>query len=391
MVLQVYIHFPFCKRKCLYCDFCSAAADEKTVAAYCRAMRGELLRLGKAYPDCEVSTVFLGGGTPTLVPPQEMAGVLDALRSAFSLRPDAEFTAEGNPGTLTREWLDMAAERGLNRLSLGVQAAQDALLRRIGRIHSFREAEAAVRLARAAGVRNLNLDAMFGLPEQTERDYLDTLDAFAALGAEHISAYSLILEEGTSLYAQVQAGQAVLPSEDETADMYEAGIARLNRLGYERYEVSNFARDGHVCRHNMGYWQGEWYLGVGVAAHSMLPPNEKQREQGAARVRIANGTDVSAYIRGENPCETELISPKEAMFESLMLGLRTTIGVSEERFLRQHGVSLRQHCGAKLDALAVEGFGDWRDGRFALNARGIEVENELLLRLMESENSPFMR
>lgn len=354
-------------------------------------MRGELLRLGKAYPDCEVSTVFLGGGTPTLVPPQEMAGVLDALRSAFSLRPDAEFTAEGNPGTLTREWLDMAAERGLNRLSLGVQAAQDALLRRIGRIHSFREAEAAVRLARAAGVRNLNLDAMFGLPEQTERDYLDTLDAFAALRAEHISAYSLILEEGTPLYAQVQAGQAVLPSEDETADMYEAGIARLNRLGYERYEVSNFARDGHVCRHNMGYWQGEWYLGVGVAAHSMLPPNEKQREQGAARVRIANGTDVSAYIRGENPCETELISPKEAMFESLMLGLRTTVGVSEERFLRQHGVSLRQHCGAKLDALAAEGFGDWRDGRFALNARGIEVENELLLRLMESENSPSVR
>lgn len=354
-------------------------------------MRGELLRLGKAYPDCEVSTVFLGGGTPTLVPPQEMAGVLDALRSTFSLRPDAEFTAEGNPGTLTSEWLDMAAEHGLNRLSLGVQAAQDALLRRIGRIHSFREAEAAVRLARAAGVRNLNLDAMFGLPEQTERDYLDTLDAFAALRAEHISAYSLILEEGTPLHAQVQAGQAVLPSEDETADMYEAGIARLNRLGYERYEVSNFARDGHICRHNMGYWQGEWYLGVGVAAHSMLPPNEKQREQGAARVRIANGTDVSAYIRGENPCETELISPKEAMFESLMLGLRTTIGVSEERFLRQHGVSLRRHCGAKLDALAVEGFGDWRDGRFALNARGIEVENELLLRLMESENSPFMR
>ena len=331
-----------------------------------------------------MSTIFLGGGTPTLVPPEQMSGVLDALKQHFPFAADVEFTSEGNPGTITREWLDMAVEHGLNRLSLGVQAAQDPLLRRIGRIHTFREAREAVRLARAAGIENINLDAMFGLPGQTMQDYLDTLAAFADLGVEHISAYSLILEEGTPLHTQVKAGKTALPDEDETAEMYEGGIEKLHELGYERYEVSNFARPGYECRHNIGYWQGEWYQGIGVAAHSMLPPDDEQRRAGAVRVRVANDDDVQAYIKEGKPRqETELIGREEAMFETMMLGLRTTFGVDEERFDRQYGVSLRSRYGEALDRLQKEGLGRWEEGRFALTPRGIEVQNEVLMRLME--------
>lgn len=383
MLLQVYLHFPFCKRKCLYCDFCSTAENAQTVAAYCLRLKDNLFTIGEKYADAQVKTIFLGGGTPSLVPADEMAGVLDALRQSFQILPDAEFTSEANPGTLTREWLDMAVSHGLNRLSIGVQAAQDELLQRIGRIHTFREAQEAVQLARGAGIRNINLDAMFGLPGQTKQDYLNTLDAFAELGVEHISAYSLILEEGTPLHAQAEAGRVILPDEDEVAEMYEAGIEKLQRLGYERYEVSNFARPGCACKHNIGYWQGAWYLGLGAAAHSMLPPTPEQRRQGAVRVRVANTTDVQAYIKEENHQETELILPKEAMFESLMLGLRTTMGVNEKLFEEQHGVPLRAEYGARLETLVRDGLAQWKDGCFALTPRGIEVQNEVLMRLMD--------
>jgi len=350
--------------------------------AYCAALRREIRQMGQSYAQARVSTVFLGGGTPTLVPPRLMAPVLEELRRCFALLPDAEFTSEGNPGTLTGEWLDMAMAHGLNRLSLGVQAAQDELLKRIGRIHTFQEAQHAVRHARAHGVQNLNLDAMFGLPGQTQQHYLDTLNAFAQLGAQHISAYSLILEEGTPLQAQVQAGQIVLPGEDETAEMYETGIERLQGLGYERYEVSNFAKPGRACRHNIGYWQGEWYLGLGAAAHSMLPPDD--HHPGAARVRTANTADVQAYIKEENPPkEVEGIAPEEAMFESMMLALRTTAGVNAARFERQHGVMLRRRYGAALDELAARGLGCWTPDGYALTPRGIEVQNEVLMHLMD--------
>lgn len=387
MYLQLYLHFPFCKRKCLYCDFCSAAETAETVEAYCHALQKEIFLMARKYPQARVSTVFLGGGTPTIVPPGTMAGVLDALEKAFVFLPDAEFTAEGNPGTLTDEWLEMAMGYGLNRLSLGVQAAQDWLLQGIGRIHTAGQAEQAVRLARKHGVRNLNLDAMFGLPGQREADYLDTLAAFREWGAEHISAYSLILEEETPLYRLVNAGHVELPDEDAVAAMYEHGIDYLERSGYQRYEISNFARPGFACRHNTGYWQGEWYLGLGVAAHSMLPTDAP----GAAWMRKGNAGNVQAYISAlscgqEAPVDgVDYIVPAEARFETMMLGLRTTLGVSERQFEKRHGRSLRQCYGNQLDGLVKDGLGQWKEGRFALTPRGLEVQNDVLLRLMEEQ------
>ena len=385
MYLQLYLHFPFCKRKCLYCDFCSAAETPETVAAYGKALQKEIRLMAQKYPDAKITTVFLGGGTPTLVPPQVMAGVLDTLHESFDVLPDAEFTSEGNPGTLTEEWLDMVMKRGLNRLSLGVQAAQDHLLRGIGRIHTVRDAETAVLLAREQGIRNLNLDAMFGLPGQSEKDYLDTLAAFRSWGADHISAYSLILEEGTPLYRLVNAGHMELPDEDETSSMYEHGIEWLEQAGYRRYEVSNFAKPGFECRHNIGYWQGEWYLGLGVAAHSMLPADKP----GIFCQRRGNAADVQAYIRAmqegrEAPIDgVDLIAPEDAMFETMMLGLRTTFGVEESRFEKLHGISLRKRYGEQLDSLVRDELGQWTDGRFVLTPRGIEIQNDVLMRLMD--------
>lgn len=385
MILQLYLHFPFCKRKCLYCDFCSAAETPETVAAYGKALQKEIRRMAIRFPDARVSTVFLGGGTPTLVPAPVMAEVLDTLRASFDLMPDAEFTSEGNPGTLTQEWLDMAMKRGLNRLSLGVQAAQDPLLRGIGRIHTAKDAENAVRLARQCGIRNLNLDAMFGLPGQNEQDYLQTLETFRSWGADHISAYSLILEEETPLYRLVNAGHVELPDEDEVASMYEHGIEWLEKAGYHRYEVSNFAVPGFECRHNIGYWQGEWYLGLGVAAHSMLP----SADPGVFCMRRGNAGDVQAYIRAlesgqDAPADgVDLITSEDAMFETMMLGLRTTSGVDAQRFERLYGISLKQKYGRQLDSLVRDGLGGWHNGRFALTPRGIEVQNDVLMRFME--------
>jgi len=391
--MQLYLHFPFCKRKCFYCDFCSAAESPETVAAYCFALEKEIWSMGETYAAEKVDTVFLGGGTPTLVPPAMMGRVLHALHSAFEIAPDAEFTSEGNPGTLTEEWLQMAMKYGVNRLSLGVQAAQDALLKQIGRIHTMKDAEKAVHMARRAGIRNLNLDAMFGLPGQTETDYLNTLRTFRDLGAEHISAYSLILEEGTPLHAMVEAGKVQLPDEDETAEMYEHGITWLEANGYPRYEISNFARPGFSCRHNIGYWQGAWYLGLGVAAHSMLPPSEEQKKRGAVRIRRGNAANVQAYIcalkagQAAPVDETEEVSAEDAMFETMMLGLRTVHGVEEKQFERLFGKTPSQQYGKTMDELTASGLARWIPSadtrRFALTARGLEMQNEILVRFMQ--------
>lgn len=388
MLLQLYLHFPFCKRKCLYCDFCSLPAAEEQVRAYCAALEKEICRMGERYPQACISTVFLGGGTPSIVPADAMAGVMDALRGAFAFGPEVEFTSEANPGTLTDSWLDTLLGAGMNRLSLGVQAAQDELLGRIGRIHTFQQARQAVDMARRAGIRNLNLDVMSGLPGQTLSMYLDSLQAMIGLSPEHISAYSLILEEGTPLYAAVTAGRETLPDEETTALMYEQGAAWLEKAGYARYEISNFAYPGYQCRHNLGYWQGAWYLGLGAAAHSMLPPEQ----EGSACLRRANISDVEEYItrmqQGLSPVESEEpISPAEARFETMMLGLRTTAGVGEQDFLRRHGKPLADCYGPRLDRLAQEGLGQWKtDGqqrRFSLTNRGLEVQNEVLIRLMD--------
>lgn len=390
MLLQLYLHFPFCKRKCLYCDFVSVAANEQTIASYCFALEKEIRTMGEKYADAQVSTVFLGGGTPSIVPAPVMGKVLKTLRESFSLREDAEFTTEANPGTLTEAWMETVMEAGVNRLSLGVQAAQDELLRHIGRIHTFADAAQSVRMAQRMGLGNINTDVMYGLPGQSTADYLETLERVCALDVTHISAYSLIVEEGTALCRRVEAGEMTVPDDDACAAMTEAGIALLGKQGYHQYEISNYAREGFACRHNMGYWQGAWYLGMGAAAHSMLPPMQDEAQMGAMRLRVANPEDVNSYVATspEIRRDKSLITTEEAMFETMMLGLRMNQGVSERQFEETFGQPMGARYGQALESLVRDGLGYWQEHSsgersFALTARGLLLQNEALLRLMD--------
>lgn len=389
MRLQLYLHFPFCKRKCFYCDFCSAPGTEAAMLAYCRALGRELLLAGQAWPEAVVSTVYFGGGTPSIVPARGMALVLNALHQAFRLEPGVEFSSEANPGTLTEDWLEAVMKGGLNRLSLGVQAAQDRLLRSLGRIHTFQQAQEAFAMAKKAGIKNLNADLMFGLPGQSPADYRESLQAINALEPAHLSAYSLIVEEHTPLYRRVQAGQLTVPDDDAAADCYQRGLETLAGLGYRQYEISNFAKPGFECRHNIGYWQGAWYLGLGLNAHSMLPPAEAEAAQGALRVRKANTDDLNVYMEALEagrpaPAQRQSIGEKEAMFETMMLGLRMNAGVLNQTFEATFARSVRQVYGSRLDALQKDGLGLWtKEGGFRLTPRGLLLQNEALLRLME--------
>ncbi len=392
-MLSLYLHFPFCKRKCSYCDFCSAAATQAEIAAYCRALETEIRLLAARYGHLPVDTVFLGGGTPSVVPAALMASVLGTLRACFAIRPDAEFSSEANPGTLTEEWLAVLRKAGLNRLSLGVQAIQPHLQATLGRIHDFAQARQAMAMARGAGIANLNADAMFGLPGQTMGEYLDTLRALAGEGVTHISAYALIVEEGTPLWAQVRRGEAVPAGEDATADMLEAGIDLLAGLGYERYEISNFARAGYACKHNLGYWHQKRYLGLGASAASLLPPGGADETQAdaalgdVAYVRTGNTADVRAYTQALlagnlPPHETTPVARRDAMFETVMLGLRTVEGVRFADFLTWHGRALEDVYGAAIATLKAQGLlaeEALSQGRLALNRRGLALQNTALM------------
>ena len=388
MLLSLYLHFPFCKRKCSYCDFCSATASQAQIEAYCHALQQEIMLYAPLYAQYPVDTVFIGGGTPSIVPAVLLAKVLTTLREQFTILPDAEFTCESNPGTLTDVWLDVAARAGVNRLSIGVQAVQEPLLQLIGRIHDYAQVESSLRMARQHGITNLNADVMFGLPTQTVDEYLQTLDTLAGEGVSHISAYSLIVEEGTRLQAQVARGERTLPNEDVVADMLEQGIQRLKTLGYERYEISNFAKPNMACKHNLGYWQQKRYLGLGVSAASLLPAPVDQGE--VQYMRQTNITSVPDYVRllneGKRPvAETIQVNAVDAMFETIMLGLRTVDGIRFEDFAKRHGQSLPMVYSQAIEKLTHQGLLQPIDNArpsLALTQRGLALQNTALMAFM---------
>ena len=389
MTLQLYLHFPFCKSKCLYCDFCSAPGSRADMERYAAALRREIALAGRDYSNAEISTAYLGGGTPSILPADLTASVLETLRSVFSFRPNAEFTSEANPGTLTPEWLECVQTYGVNRLSMGVQAAQDRLLHSLGRVHTFRQAEEAFRLAREAGIARLSADLMFALPGQSLSDFRESIRRTAGLGAEHLSAYSLIVEEGTPLAVKAASGTVRIPGEDEAADFYQLGLQELAGLNYRQYEISSFAHPGAECRHNVGYWQGAYYLGLGVGAHSLLPAGEAEKSAGAYYVRTANVSQTEAYCRAmeERGAAAEIrqpISRKEAMFETMMLGLRMNRGVSGTDFGRRFGTSVRAVYDAPLERAVRNGLGQWTaDGGYRLTEKGLLLENAVAVELMD--------
>lgn len=383
--LELYIHLPFCRSKCLYCDFASWAGQDAHMDAYV----GDVLLEAQARAEelgaiAPMSTAFLGGGTPSILAAPLLQKLLEGVQALFPLAQGAEFTSEANPGTITAEWLDIAVACGVNRLSLGMQALQPELLRTLGRIHDFRQVEQAVRMAREAGLQNISLDLMFGLPGQTLAMWQETLAAALSLHPQHLSCYGLIPEEGTPLMNQLASGTLKLPEEDVERQMYDNCLKILQAHGMEQYEISNFALPGRACQHNLGYWRQIPYLGLGASATSMLPCSGPE----TAYTRQTNPRSIASYramIRAESwqQRDVERVSPAEARFETMMLGLRTTAGVSEKEFERMHGMVLQACYGSRLAALQNRGLLEHADGRWFLTRRGMDIQNSVLVELMD--------
>ena len=382
--LEVYMHIPFCRRKCLYCDFASCAGREDQMEPYASALKREIGMRAKEYGPAAVSTLYIGGGTPSLMPPALMADVLECLYDSFAPVADAEITCEANPGTLTVDFLRTLKRHRVNRLSLGVQARQEKHLTSLGRIHRWDEVEGSVRMIREADFVNLNIDLMFGLPSQTLADWRESLEAVLAFSPEHVSCYGLILEEGTPLNELAEKGTLSFPGEGAERAMYGEARRILKKAGLMPYEISNFARKGFACRHNLGYWQGVPYLGFGVAAHSRMDCDPLK----GAYARFGNVRSLDTYLKsmdvGEIPVEEySLIGPREAEFETLMLGLRVLDGVREDDFLIRHGRSMKEAFGEKIDTLIQKGLLKYANGSLRLTRWGMDVQNAVLVDLMD--------
>ena len=380
--ISLYIHIPLCVKKCAYCDFASfsgrMAQAERYVSAVCREIRAQAAFFGRR----AVRTVFLGGGTPTLLSGAQVQRLMDCVRDCFDLLPDAESTMEGNPGTLTTGNLRAYRAAGINRLSLGVQSLDDGLLAAIGRIHTAQDAQKAVQMARDAGFDNINLDLMYGLPGQSAAQWADTLERAIALAPEHLSCYSLILEEGTKLFDDIAAGRgALLPDEDELDEMDALTLRLTRENGYVRYEVSNFAKPDRACRHNIVYWECLPYLGMGLNAHSDMDGK-----------RFYNPADWEAYLQmAESDClqrESEGEGGRESrMFERMMMGLRQVCGVDDTRFTRDFGVSARSVWPQTLGEMHEKALIAFNKERIALTGRGMQVMNGVLVHLMQESEA----
>lgn len=349
----LYVHLPFCWQKCFYCDFPSYAGQEGRMAVYVEALLGELAREGAPLRAAwgPPRTVYLGGGTPTALPPALMERLLAGLREFLAAAPDAlEFTCECNPGTVDAAYLSLLRAGGVNRLSLGVQTFDDALLRRIGRIHTVAQARAAVRQARAAGFRNLSLDLMYGLPGQTLAGLEMSVQQALALAPQHISIYGLQVEEGTAFARAQAAGRLALPSDEESEAMYDYMTTALPVAGYARYEISNFARPGFESRHNLGYWQDVPYLGVGAAAHSYLDGQRYENPRGIE--------EYLAALResGRARREEEPLTRATSMEEFAFLALRTARGIDRARFAARFGCELASVYADAIARMRARGF-----------------------------------
>ncbi len=366
--LGLYIHLPFCKRRCAYCDFCSSVGREGDIPAYVDALLAEMRR--RPAEGYTVDTVYLGGGTPSLLPARETERLLEGVFAHYRVDPSAEITSEVNPGTVDFDKFCLLKSFGINRVSLGVQSLSDRALRALGRIHTAREAEDAFRAARRAGFENISLDLMLGLPGETPEELIATLDGMLALSPEHISAYALMLEEGTPLYTSPLRN--TVPDEDAAADAMEATAELLTAMGYRRYEISNYARRGFASRHNLRYWRGEEYIGLGVAAYSYFGGE-----------RFGAPRDLDGYLAGRilPRVDVEAVTPSERERERVMLSLRLADGIDRAAYLRDFG---RDPHVLFADLLALySAYFTVSDRAIALNTKGMSVSNLLIAECLD--------
>ena len=379
--LSIYIHIPFCVRKCLYCDFLSAPASGETMEAYASCLCREIEAAGKLYPDYEVRTVFFGGGTPSILKKERICQIMEVLRRAFSLAEDAEITIEVNPGTVDADKLAAYYAAGINRLSIGVQSLQENELQALGRIHSTEDFFQTYSMAIKSGFNNINVDLMSAIPEQTLESCQDTLRQLLSLDRppSHISAYSLIIEEGTPFYENTP----VLPDEEKDRLFYKITNDILKAAGYHRYEISNYAREGCECRHNRVYWERGEYLGFGIGAASLMQ-----------ETRFSNIRDLQTYLKllsgeaADGPSTGQLtehlrqevshLTEREQMEEFMFLGLRLTEGVSKKRFFKTFGKKFTDVYPGISEKLIREGLLVQEGDRLKLTELGLDVSNRVM-------------
>ena len=365
--LELYVHIPFCVRKCQYCDFLSGPSDEETKDRYIEALLKEI-RAAEHTEDYEIVSVFIGGGTPSALKAEAIASIMRTLQEKFFFCEDAEVTIEANPGTVDPEELTIYRNVGINRLSLGLQSTDAEELKLLGRIHSYEEFLKSYEWAREAGFSNINIDLMFAIPGQTGEAWRQHLYQVAELNPEHISAYSLIIEEGTPFAEQ----NLDLPDEDTEYQMYEDTAEILERYGYRQYEISNYAKQGYMCRHNAGYWQRLEYLGFGLGASSLY-----------GGMRFSNTHQMQEYLKeSRNPDQIRkdvtALSRNEQIEEFMFLGLRMTDGISEKKFEENFNVRLMDIYGDILQKYEETGFMEHIETKWRLTRKGIHVSNHIL-------------
>ncbi|MDK0536700.1 radical SAM family heme chaperone HemW [Clostridium perfringens] len=369
--ISLYIHIPFCAQKCLYCDFPSFARKDHLRKAYIEALNKEIINLREKHDNLEINTIFIGGGTPSVLESNELECLLKEI-AKLNMAKDIEYSMECNPGNLTEEKLEVMKKYGVNRISMGVQAKQDNLLKGLGRIHNYKTFKENFLLAKNVGFNNINVDLMFGLPNQRLNEWEETLREIISLEPAHISAYSLIIEEGTAFYNLYENDKLKLPTEEEERKMYHLAKEILEENGFNQYEISNYAKEGKECRHNLAYWNMDNWIGVGSASASYI--NGK---------RIKNISSVEEYInsineRGEAVEEIINNSKNDNMEEFMFMGLRKINGIDENEFKKRFGMNINDVYGEILNKYIDEGLLIRESGRIFLSEKGIEISNVIM-------------
>lgn len=374
--MELYLHIPFCVKKCAYCDFLSFPSGQEIQRQYAKRLMEDIDCMGKEYGDIPVDTIFIGGGTPSVPESRLIVDLMEHVNRAFQISDGAEISMEANPGTVTREKLKEYRRAGINRISFGLQSANDRELKLLGRIHTWAEFLESFALARECGFTNLNIDLMSALPGQTCESWKDTLKRVTDLEPEHISAYSLIIEEGTPFGEKYgsEEGRMLLPDEDSEREMYHETKRFLRECGYERYEISNYAKPGQECRHNIGYWTGVPYLGLGLGASSYMNGS-----------RFAVSSDMQQYLE-EKPgtfTDVEKLTKKDMEEEFFYVGLRMTAGVSLSEFERRFGMSAEEVYPGLMETFVEEKAAEFRGDRFVLTDYGLDVSNYIMAQFLQ--------
>lgn len=398
--MSLYIHIPFCVKKCNYCDFLSFSSSDTVKKQYIKALCQEIesfFAVQKQEKDNTeeiiIKTIFFGGGTPSILEAKQIEVVMDAVRKTFVIAADAEITIEMNPGTIKREKLETYQKIGINRLSIGLQTTDDERLKVLGRVHTYEQFLENYKMARELGFQNISVDLMSALPKESINDYQKDLERVLELEPEHISSYSLIIEEGTPFYDNNEILER-LPSEEEDRAMYDLTEQILLERGYHRYEISNYAKTGKESRHNSVYWTGGEYVGFGLGAssylrsdHPYLQDSKEQLEQ-CYGVRFKNETNIKKYIQNSyvpilEKEEVTFLSKQEAMEEFMFLGLRMMQGIKEQQFLEQFHISVQSVYGDVVEKFVGMGLLEQTDGRICFTKKGIDVSNSILCEFLK--------